>query len=131
VEEDNKKLAARLEELRVERAQKETIASTGRQATVFTKERYNKLRERKLTLESQISLAEAKAATLKRSMLASNQPWPEQKKTLIHEMVQADARNSQLREKVGGLREDIDILRDKIGKLERRLNFTQGKGKPK
>ncbi len=46
---------------------------------------------------------------------------------MIHEMVQTDARNNQMRDKIKVLREDIDVLRDQVAKLERRVNFVQGK----
>ena len=41
-------------------------------------------------------------------------------------MVQKDARNNQLREKIKILREDVDVLKDQVAKLERRVNFMQG-----
>ena len=49
------------------------------------------------------------------------------KKKLVHEMVQTDARNNQMRDKIKVLREDIDILRDQVARLERRVDFAQGK----
>ena len=52
--------------------------------------------------------------------------WPAKKKKLVHEMVQADARNNQVREKIKVLREDIDVLKDQVARLERRINFVKG-----
>ncbi len=53
--------------------------------------------------------------------------WPLMKKTLVHRMVLIDARNNQMRSQIKGLKEDIDVLRDQIAKLERRADFVQVK----
>ena len=53
--------------------------------------------------------------------------WPARKKKLVHEMVLADSRNNQMRDGIKVLREDIDVLRDQVSRLERRINFVQGK----
>ena len=54
--------------------------------------------------------------------------WPLKKKKLIHEMVQTDARNNQMRDKIKVLKEDIEVLRDQVARLERRVDFVQGQG---
>ena len=42
-------------------------------------------------------------------------------------MVLTDARNNKLKEKIKSLREDIDVLKDQVARLERRVDFAQGK----
>jgi polyhydroxyalkanoate synthesis regulator phasin len=54
--------------------------------------------------------------------------WAVKKKKLVHDMVQTDARNKQMQGNVKVLREDIDVLRDQVARLERRLDFAQGQG---
>ena len=41
--------------------------------------------------------------------------------------LQTDARNNQMRDKIKVLREDIDVLRDQVARLERRVDFVKGK----
>ena len=53
--------------------------------------------------------------------------WPLKRKKLIHDMVQTDARNNQMRDKIKELHEDIDVLKDQVARLERRVDFAQGK----
>ena len=50
-----------------------------------------------------------------------------EKKKIIHDIVQADARNQGLREGIARLREDVALLRDQIGKLERRSGLVLNK----
>ena len=49
------------------------------------------------------------------------------KKKLIRDIIQMDDANKDMRDKAGRLREDIALLRDQIGDLERRSSLTQGK----
>ena len=51
-----------------------------------------------------------------------------QEKELVHEMVQIDARNNKMRDNIKELHEDIDVLRDQVAKLERRVDFAKGQG---
>ena len=53
--------------------------------------------------------------------------WERKKKVLVHDIVQKDFRNNQMREKIKVLREDIDVLRDQVAKLERRVDFVKDK----
>jgi predicted RNase H-like nuclease (RuvC/YqgF family) len=91
--------------------------------------KYDELKKRKDQLEDAIRTYEMRMDQLKSSGGLAALSWPVQKKKLIHEMVQKDARNNQLREKIKILREDVDILKDQVAKLERRVNFMQGKDK--
>jgi predicted nucleic acid-binding Zn-ribbon protein len=52
--------------------------------------------------------------------------WPLKKKQLVHELVQTDARNDRIRDKIKVLKEDIDVLRDQVAGLERRVDFAKG-----
>lgn len=125
LDEDNKVLTNRLEMLRQQKAQREKDAASAINTSALAKERYYKMTAQKALLEEKIRMFESKADALKQVILDSRLPWPTQKKKMIHDMVQADARNSQLREKIGNLREDIVILQDQIAKMERRINFMQ------
>ncbi len=82
---------------------------------------------RKKDLEEKIKAYEARIVALK-NPANFTLSWDKEKKRLIRDMVQADASNQQLKSKIDNLREDIDVLRDQVGKLERRVNFGQGKG---
>lgn len=123
IEAQNKQLEMHLQDLQ---ARKKPTDGTLGQAN---QRRYDELKKRKDQLESDISAYEMRMDQLKDSSGLTTLPWPAVKKKLIHEMVQKDARNNQLREKIKILREDVDILRDQVAKLERRVNFVQGKDK--
>ena len=127
LEEQNKQLQLRLKDLQ----EKKSLSQgkfTDAIPALANQKKYEELKKRKDQLEADIRAYETRMNQLKDSSLSSLS-WPRQKKKLIHEMVQADAHNNQLREKIKMLREDVDILRDQVAKLERRVNFTQGKDK--
>jgi chromosome segregation ATPase len=84
------------------------------------------LKERKEELEADIYAYELRMEELRRSSLTALS-WPLKKKELVHEMVQVDARNNKMRDQIKGLHEDIDVLKDQVAKLERRVNFAQDK----
>ena len=78
---------------------------------------YAAITVQKSRLEEKIRRYETQINELKNGA-AAGIGWPQQRKQLIHEIAQADARNSQLREQINGLREDIGILQDQITILE-------------
>lgn len=88
--------------------------------------RYDQLKERKAQLESDIYAYESRLDGLRQSSLMALS-WPLEKKKLVHEMVRVDARNNKMQDQIKALHEDIDVLKDQVAKLERRVNFSQGK----
>jgi len=86
--------------------------------------RYGELKKRKEELEADISAYELRMDGLKQSSLTALS-WPLKKKKMVHEMVLIDARNNQMRSKIKVLREDIDVLRDQVARLERRVDFVK------
>lgn len=97
-----------------------------RQASGAHGDRYDKLKKRKEELEADINAYELRLYDLRQSSLVALS-WTLKKKKLVHTMVQIDARNNQMRDKIKELREDIDVLRDQVARLERRVNFAKGK----
>lgn len=97
-----------------------------KQHTAGDARKYDKLNKRKEELEASIQAYELRMDQLRQSSL-SNLVWPSKKKELVHEMAELDARNNGIRDNIKGLKEDIDVLKDQVAKLERRLNFMQGK----
>lgn len=89
--------------------------------------RYDQLKRRKDQLEADISVYESRMDELRATSLNAL-PWALKRKKLIHEMVQTDARNNKMRDKIKALREDIDVLKDQVARLERRVDFVQDKG---
>ena len=89
------------------------------------KTKYEQLKLRKDELETDIGAYEARLDQLRETSLAAAMPWPLKKKRLVHQMVQVDAKNNQMRSKIKVLREDIEVLRDQVAKLERRLDFAR------
>jgi hypothetical protein len=87
---------------------------------------YDQLKSHKAQLEADINAYELNMDRLKQMSLTALS-WPLKKKKLVHEMVLTDARNNKMREKIKALREDIDVLRDQVARLERRVDFAQGK----
>ncbi|MBF0570868.1 MAG: hypothetical protein HQL12_03250 [Candidatus Omnitrophica bacterium] len=123
--EENKRLEAHLDILRLQRSQHEKNFPDTQQAQANVR-KYDMLKKRKDQLEADINAYETRLDELKETSLMALS-WPLKKKKLIHEMVQADARNNQMRDKIKQLREDIDVLRDQVGRLEHRVDFVQGK----
>ncbi len=125
INEENKQLEAHLDILRLQKLRhiRKSSDTVLEQANARM---YDKLKRRRDELETNINAYEMRLDQLRESSLTALS-WPLKKKKLVHEMVQTDARNNQIREKVKVLREDIDVLRDQVAKLERRLDFIQGK----
>lgn len=125
IEEVNKQLEAQLKDLQEQKLKKFPGETLG----ISQQRKYDELKKRKDQLEDAIRAYEKRLDQLKYSSgFASS--WAVEKKKLIHAMVQKDARNNQLREKIKILREDVDILKDQVAKLERRVNFMQGSAHP-
>jgi len=87
---------------------------------------YGYLRAHKQQLEAQIYTYELHMDQLRRSSLTALS-WSAKKKKLLRQMIQMDSRNNKIRGTIKMLREDIDVLRDQVAALERRLNFAKGK----
>lgn len=126
IEQENKKLQARLDVLRLQKQRYDQRSPDAALARA-NRHRYDELKKRKDELEADIGAYEERMDQLRESS-ATGLSWPEKKKKLIHAMVQTDARNNQIRGKIKVLREDIDVLRDQVAKFERRAAFVQGKG---
>jgi chromosome segregation ATPase len=125
LEEENKQLEARLNILQLQKLQHIRKSSDMVLAQANAR-RYDQLRKRKDELETSINAYESRLDELRQSSLLALS-WPAKKKKLIHDMVQVDARNNQMRDNIKVLREDIDVLRDQVARLERRVDFVQGK----
>jgi hypothetical protein len=122
---ENKQLETRLDLLRLQKLQREKRSSDALLSQAAGR-MYDKLKSRKEQLEASIYAYEMRLDQLRESSLMALS-WPVKKKKLVHEMVQLDAHNNQMRGNAKVLREDIDVLRDQVAKLERRVDFTQGK----
>ena len=125
LEQSNKELEAKLDELRLRKLQHLRRSSDDKLAEANGR-KYEQLKERKEELEANISTYEHRLDQLKESSLMSLS-WERKKKVLVHDIVQKDFRNNQMREKIKVLREDIDVLRDQVAKLERRVDFVKDK----
>jgi chromosome segregation ATPase len=128
IDEQNHQLEAHLDILRLQKLQYARKSSDA-QLEAADRRMYYKIKARKDLLEADISSYETRIDQLKESSLMALS-WSLKKKKMIHEMVQADAYNNQIRDKIKGLHEDIDILRDQVARLERRVDFVKG-GDPK
>lgn len=124
IESENKQLEARVDVLRLKKLQREK-KSSGTVLYRANQRMYEKLKKRKDELEVNINAYESRLDDLRESSLMSLS-WSLKKKRLIHEMVQTDARNNQMRDKIKELREDIDVLKDQVARLERREDFVKG-----
>jgi len=122
---ENRQLEAHLDILRLQKLQHEKRSSDTTLAQANGR-MFDTLKRRKEILEAKIYAYEMRLDQLRESSLMA-MSWQAQKKKLVHEMVQTDARNNQMRDKIKVLREDIDILRDQVAKLERRVDFVKGK----
>jgi len=120
----NRQLELRLKDLQEQKPK----TSPQKAGDLVRQRKYDELKKRKDQLEAAISAYEKRMDQLKYSS-GLTAPWANQRKKLIHAMVQKDARNNQLREKIKMLREDVDILKDQVARLERRVNFMQGQNK--
>ncbi len=126
IDEQNRQLEAHLDILRLQQLRHLRSSSDDIQVQANAR-KYAQLKEHKDQLEAKINAYEARLDGLRESSLMALS-WPLKRKNLIHEMVQADARNNQMRDKIKTLREDIDVLRDQVARLERRVDFVQGNG---
>ena len=86
---------------------------------------YDQLKRRKEQLETSIYVYESRMEELRQSSLRAL-PWPLRKKELISEIAQIRTRNNQMRGKIKALREGIDVLRDQVAGLERRVDSVGG-----
>jgi chromosome segregation ATPase len=119
---EEKALEERLNILQLQKSQYMKRYSDAQQAQVNA-HKYEQLKRRRDQLEANISVYESRMDQLRESSLRALE-WPIERKKLVHEIVQMDARNNKMREKIKTLREDIDVLRDQVGVLERRVNFA-------
>jgi chromosome segregation ATPase len=126
IEAENQRLQDRLDGLRLQKLQHENKLS-GVPLSEANKGRYDRLKEEKEQLESNIYAYESRMDGLRQSYLTAL-PWPLEKKKMVHDMVRLDARNNKMRDQIKSLHEDIDVLKDQVARLERRVNFAQGKG---
>lgn len=125
ITQQNKQLEARLDALRLQKLQGIKNVSDAAMGQAKAR-RYAQLTKRKDQIVEKINAYALHLDELSEfSMTALS--WQEKKKKLIHEMVQTDFRNNQIRDKIKALREDIDVLRNQVAKLERRVNFVQDK----
>lgn len=76
--------------------------------------------EQKAKLESKIHRFENQINMLKNASGVSVS-WAAQKKKLIHDVVQMDAHNAQLREKINNLRQDIALLKEQVDTLQKQV----------
>ncbi len=100
---------------------KELKAGNTRQANA---RRYEELNMRKEKLEASINDYVSRMDELKRSSLLAVS-WPAQRKQMVHAMVETDASNNHLRDKIGVLRQDVKVLKEEVAALERQLNTTR------
>jgi len=87
---------------------------------------YEQLKNRRDQLEDDINTYESRLEELRASSIVAFS-WTLKRKKLVHEMVLTDAGNNKMRETIKALREDIDVLKDRIAKLERRMDL-RGQG---
>lgn len=125
IEAQNKQLEAHLDILRLRKLQHEK-KSSDLQLAQANEHMYENLKLRKEQLEANINAYETRLDELRESSLMALS-WPLKKKKLVHELVQTDARNNQVRNKIKDLHEDIDVLKDQVARLERRVDFVQDK----
>jgi len=120
----NKKLEARLSVLQLLKLQ-HMKGYSDKQLAQDNVLMYDQLKKRKDQLEANISVYESRMDELRESSVMALS-WTLQRKKLIHNLVQTDTRNNKIRDKIKVLREDIDVLRDQVAKLERRVNAVKG-----
>ncbi|MEI7998183.1 MAG: hypothetical protein WCH62_01575 [Candidatus Omnitrophota bacterium] len=87
-------------------------------------ERYHQLSLKKRQLEAKIKDFEVQLNQLKAQNslgLSGNK----KKKQLLHQMVQMDNRNNQMRQRITNLREDVVVLREQVSRFERKVNFVK------
>jgi chromosome segregation ATPase len=125
IDDENKQFEAHLDVLRLQKLRYVRKSSDDQLAGANAR-MYDYLKKRKEELEANISVYEARMDELRESSLMA-MSWPLKKKKLVHAMVQTDAHNNQMRDKIKVLHEDIGVLRDQIARLERRVDFAQGK----
>ena len=123
IELQNKKLEARLGILQSQKL-RHIKKYSNTQLAQDNVRMYDQLKKRKDELEANIGVYESRMDELRESSLMA-MSWTLKRKKLIHDMVQTDARNNKMRDKIKVLREDIDVLKDQVIKLERRVNFVK------
>ena len=86
---------------------------------------YQQLTLKKKELEDKIKEYEVQLDRLKNPAILGL--WGEQqRKQIVHQMVEIDNHNAQLRQRITDLREDVSLLKKQVSRLERKVNFTQG-----
>ena len=124
IEAENKRLEARLSVLQLQKLQ-HMKGYSDKQLAQDNVLMYDQLKKRKDQLETNISVYESRMDELRESSVMALS-WTLQRKKLIRDLVQTDTRNNKIRDKIKVLREDIDVLRDQVAKLERRVNAVKG-----
>lgn len=125
VEAENKKLEAHLYAMQLQEERNRKARSDARLSQVSAL-MYNRLKKHKEELESKIYAYEMQMEEFKKLSL-SGLSGKVKKNLLVHQVVQMDASNNKMREKIKVYQEDIDVLKDQVARLERRVDFAQGK----
>jgi hypothetical protein len=125
IEAENQELESRLDYLRLQKL-RHVNRSLFTPASRPDQREDGRFKERKRKLESQVYDYEERMEDLRRSYLMALS-GPVEKKKLVHVMVELDARNDRIKDQIKVLHEDIDVLKDQVARLERRVNFAQGK----
>lgn len=85
--------------------------------------RYEKLMLKKRVLEETIHESEVQLNRLRDPHALSFLSNP-RKKEVLRQMIEVDTRNGKLRQKMVSLREDLDLLREQVRRLERKLKAS-------
>ena len=86
-------------------------------------QRYEQLFSKKQELESKIKEYEEQLNQLRNPNTFAFAGG--QTKQVLHQMIEIDKRNTQLRQRIKDLREDISVLKDQVNRLERKVKFNQ------
>jgi chromosome segregation ATPase len=124
IEAQNRELEATLNVLRLKKLQYQ-IKQPATALAKINGHKYDELKRRKEELEANIDAYESRLDDLRQSSLMSLS-WTAKKKKLVHEMVLVDDRNNKIREKIKDVSEDIDVLKEQVAGLERRVDFVKG-----
>lgn len=124
IERQNRLLEARLDILRLQKMRHISRSPVPPPSEPKAR-RYNQLKQRKDELLFKINAYAMRLDKLRESSLMALS-WSVKKKQMVHELVAKDAHNNQMRQQIKDLHEDIDLLREQVGKLERRVDFAQG-----
>jgi len=125
LDQQNKQLEAQLEKLQLQKLRHFKKSSQELLAQENAR-KYDELKKRKDQLEADIYSYEYRLDQLRESYVTALS-MPLKKTKLVHEMVVTDSRNNQMRDRIKALHEDIEVLSEQVARLERRLDFAQGK----